>query len=87
MKIIFERIFLKDIKKLDSKISLKLKEIFIELEKSNSLWELKNIRKMIWYDNYYRIRIWDYRLWIKNDDDKCIVLRFKHRKDIYKNFP
>jgi mRNA-degrading endonuclease RelE of RelBE toxin-antitoxin system len=42
---------------------------------------------MIWYDNYYRIRIWDYRLWIKNDDDKCIVLRFKHRKDIYKNFP
>jgi mRNA-degrading endonuclease RelE of RelBE toxin-antitoxin system len=37
MKIIFERIFLKDIKKLDSKISLKLKEIFIELEKSNSL--------------------------------------------------
>ncbi len=39
------------------------------------------------YDEYYRIRIGDYRLGIKVKKDSIEMLRCLHRKDIYKKFP
>lgn len=72
MKVIYENKFLKDIKNLDSNISNNLKKLLLNLEVSNSLNWVKNMRKMIWYNDYYKIRIWDYRLWIKFNNWLCI---------------
>ena len=87
MKVIYENSFLKDIKKLDSKVSLKLKNIILKIEVTKNLSDLDNIKKMIWFKFYYRIRIWDYRLGIKIQNSVCTFIRLKHRKDIYKIFP
>lgn len=37
--------------------------------------------------SYYRIRIGNYRLGLKQEQDTLTLLRFMHRKDIYTYFP
>jgi mRNA interferase RelE/StbE len=39
------------------------------------------------YDNFYRIRLGEYRIGIELVDDEIIFTRFLHRKDVYKYFP
>jgi len=36
---------------------------------------------------YFRIRIGEYRLGLKEERGMLILLRFMHRKEIYKYFP
>ena len=35
----------------------------------------------------YRIRVGDYRVGIEVEDGVAILLRFGHRRDIYRSFP
>jgi len=88
MQIYFEKSFLKDIKKLDNKlIAKKLKNILQEFESSQDLSEFNNIKKMKGHTIYYRLKINDYRLGFSYEDGTIEVIRFLHRKDIYKLFP
>lgn len=87
MKIIFEKKFLKDLEWLDKDISLKLKNLIENINSYDSTSQIKNLKKLVWYKTYYRIKIWDYRLWLKIENNELIFIRFKHRKDIYKIFP
>ena len=48
MKVIYENKFLKDLKYLDSKNSLKLKNIILKIEVTKNLSDLDNIKK--WFD-------------------------------------
>ena len=86
MKVKIERKFLKDLESLDKITSEKLQVFLNTLLNVESFWDLK-MRKMKWYKNYFRIRLWDYRIWLKVENDICICVRVKHRKDIYKIFP
>lgn len=58
-----------------------------QLEKAKSLNELSNLKKMKWFDNFFRLRVWDYRIWFEFDWNKVILLRVRSRKDIYNIFP
>ena len=90
MELIFKRDFKKDVKKIsDKKILKKLKEILYKLEEVDSISKLVgvDIKPLKGAPNYYRIRIGNYRLGFKKEDNKLIILRFMHRKDIYKDFP
>gem|GEM_PF-4309617 len=57
MNVIYEKIFLKDLENLDENISKKLKSILLELEEEKSISNVKNVRKMSGFNDYYRIRI------------------------------
>lgn len=87
MKIIFEKKILKDIECLDVNTSKKLKETILNIKLLENHLKIKNIKKLSWYKNYYRIRIWDYRLWLRIENNICCFIRIKHRKDIYNVFP
>lgn len=87
MKINYEKKFLKDLESLDKEISIRLKSLIIQINQIKNFSEIKNIKKLVWYDNYYRIKLWDYRLWLKFENQELYFIRFKHRKDIYKIFP
>jgi len=88
MKIIFSKKIYKDFNNIDDKILVKVNEIIILLSSIKNINEIYlNIKKIKWFSNYYRIRIWDFRLWIKIDGDNITLLAIKHRKDIYKFFP
>ena len=88
MKIEFTSSFLRDIKKLEDKnIVKKLKETILECEKSPSLKEIKNLKKLKVGRNFYSIRIGNYRIGLILEKNRLIFVRCLHRKEIYKYFP
>lgn len=89
MKILIDKSFVKDVDKItDKKILRNLNKLITELESSNSLKELPNVKKIKGYNSFFRIRIGNYRLGLEEIDGKEICLtRLLHRKDIYKYFP
>ena len=83
----YEKSFLKDIRKItDKKIAIKLKEIIVKMEQ-DGLNSVSQIKKLKGFENYYRVKIGDYRLGFFYDEKRIDLIRFLHRKDIYKKFP
>jgi len=87
MQVEFLSSFAKDLDKIKSK---KLKQSVIatieKFERSDSLSEISNVKKLAGHKKAYRLRIGDYRLGFFVS--KSIELaRIKHRKEIYKLFP
>ena len=89
MKIFYTKKFSKDLDGIVNNIKLKnrLLQLFEQIKQLDSLTELDNVRKIRGYDDYYRIRIGDYRLGVKIKGNSIEMLRLLHRKDIYKRFP
>jgi len=88
MKVEFTKSFIKDLKNINDKTILnKLKKAIEEIENSSSLFDLINVKFIINSQFYYRIRIGDYRIGIKLENNVVKVVRCLHRKDIYKKFP
>ena len=57
------------------------------IKEAASISEIKGVRKLEGYQDYYRIRIGEYRLGIKIVKNTVELIRFLHRKDIYRRFP
>jgi len=88
MKIEYRKKFLKELSKIHKMERLRIESfVFNELPKANSIFELRNIEQMKGYPSYYKIRFGQYRIGLKIQDDKVILERALHRKDIYRYFP
>ena len=80
--------FNKDIAKLkDRKLLLALKAALVLIESSSNLSDIPQLKKLVGTTHYYRMRISDYRMGINFDDGKVTIVRFLHRKEIYRYFP
>lgn len=80
-KILLTKRAIKDLNKLNEADSIRIKEklrVLVSDPVSNSK-KLSN--PLI---GSYRLRVGDYRTIFDIDDDKIIILRIGHRKDIYK---
>lgn len=88
MRVEFKKSFLKDLKKLKDK---QLKELIfdciVQVEAVQYLGQIRNLKKLTGYDDYFRIRIGDYRIGLKIENEIVYFVVFEHRKDIYKEFP
>ena len=88
MKVEFKESFNKDLKKVKRRDLLaRIKSVILEVETIANLHEVKNIRKLKGADNYYRIKIGDYRIGIKCEKGVVTFVRVLHRKEIYRYFP
>ncbi len=88
MKVEFRKSFIKDIKNISDKSLLKkLKEAIEAAENAPMLNDLPNCKKLKGENGYFRLKIGDYRLGFASDSETLILVRFLHRKDIYKFFP
>lgn len=89
MDISYGKRFSKDLDSLrdEKKVRKKLLELINELKKSDSFLELANVKKIEGYSDYFRIKLGDYRLGFKAHKNKVELIRFLHRKDIYRRFP
>ncbi len=89
MKFKVDKSFDRDIDKIKDKTVLKkIRKFISNIEEAKSLNDLLHIKKIEGYKQFYRIKIGDYRLGFETLSNKEIVLiRFIHRKDIYKYFP
>lgn len=88
MQVVFRDSFYKDLDKLsDKSIKKKLVTIIDRVEAAASLNEIPSLKKLQGFNQYYRIRVGDYRLGIYYDKNKVEFVRLLLRKDIYKYFP
>ncbi len=89
MKVEFDKSFLKSLDKIkNSKVLLTIEKIIIKCENANDLHEIRNVKKLTGFANYYRIKSGSYRIGFELINKKTIrFIIFTHRKDIYKKFP
>jgi len=88
MKIEFKKSFLKELKKLKNKnLKNSIADCIIQVEFAKNPTDIKNLKKVTGYDVYYRIRVGDYRIGVKIENDIVYFVVCEHRKEIYRRFP
>jgi mRNA interferase RelE/StbE len=84
----YRKSFIRDLKKIqDKKVYDKVQHVLEEIEKANDVQEIKNLSQLSGHRNCYQIRIDEYRLGLIARDNEVEIIRFLHRKDIYRYFP
>jgi mRNA interferase RelE/StbE len=89
VKIKFKKSFAKDLKKRsqERKLLSRVQEAIQAVEDTPSIHEIKNLKKLKADGNYYRIRLGDYRMGLKIEEETVVFVRLLHRSDIYRYFP
>ncbi len=88
MKTVFLASFLKDVKKLrDSKVRRAVEGAIENVEAAKSVGEIKSIKRLSGHQNYYRIRIGDWRIGLKVEADTIQFVRCLNRREVYRFFP
>lgn len=89
MELLYGKRFSKDLDAIrhESRIKADLLKLIKKIRKAVSLADLKDVRKIEGYEGYFRIKVADYRLGIKLRQNRVELIRFLHRKDIYRRFP
>lgn len=88
MNVQFRESFVKDLHDIRDKELLKRIRAAIEaLEQARALGDVAGLKKLEGGKGYYRLRIGDYRMGLAVEGDVITLVRFLHRKDIYRYFP
>jgi len=88
MKTDYRKRFLKELSKIPSETRSGIEDfVFEKLPKVNSIFELGIVEQMRGYPTYYKVRFGSYRIGLRMENDKVILERALHRKDIYRHFP
>ena len=76
----------KELKKIDR---TEISKILSEIEKLSQEPYPANHKKLLGTEHIYRIRVGNYRIIysVINDELVIEVIRVRHRKEVYKNFP
>ena len=76
----------KKLQKMDPLLRVKFAEYIDSLENFEKAIKILDIKKLKWYKNRYRLRIWKYRVLFEKYDDKLIILVIDiwSRWDVYK---
>lgn len=83
-----EKSFAKDLKKIRNKLVEKKVAFCIEeAMEAQNIFAIKNIKDLKGSENFFRIRIGDYRIGVIADKQEIHFIRILHRKEIYRFFP
>jgi mRNA interferase RelE/StbE len=86
MKILVDRSFERDVKKLPIQIQKQVSEIIKTISTASTLQQI-NPTKMEGAKNAYRVRFGNYRIGFYLEGDSIILSRVLDRKEIYRYFP
>jgi len=89
MNILYGKRFSKDLDAIQNepKVRKRLLELIKKIKEINSRRDFKGIKKIEGYLGYFRIKVGDYRLGTKLTQNRVELIRFLHRKEIYRRFP
>lgn len=89
MNILYAKRFSKDLDDIryELKIKKRLLDLIEQIKKVDVLSDISGVKKIEGYPSYFRIRVGDYRLGIKVTENDIEIIRFLHRKEIYRRFP
>ncbi len=81
--------FIKDLKTLKGSPSFdNIKTlVFYDIPKLSNIDEVKNVKRLKGYKPFYRVRVGNYRIGFRLDNNILVFMRVLHRKDIYRYFP
>lgn len=83
-----DKSFEKDVKNINSQlINKRVTKVINEIQTADKISDITNLKKIQGTNNYYRIRIGDYRVGIIITKTEIQLIRLLHRKDIYRYFP
>lgn len=85
----FHRRFAKDLAKISAaEVLEKIREVVLQLEETDDLRTVVQLKTLKGGGGYLRIRVGQYRIGLQNTGDgKLVLLRVMHRREIYRNFP
>jgi mRNA interferase RelE/StbE len=89
MNVRYSKRFSKDLDEIKNipNVKKRLLEVIQKIKAADSITYLQGVRKIQGYSGYFRIKIGDYRLGTKLSRDGIEIIRFLHRKEIYRRFP
>jgi mRNA interferase RelE/StbE len=86
MQIETKNSFIKDLKSIPKDVRTQIATLIQTMENAEKISDLPAMKKLKGYENFYRIRIGDYRLGFAIINDVIVLVRFLHRKEIYRFF-
>jgi mRNA interferase RelE/StbE len=88
MNILYAKSFSKDIDAIrhEKRIKERLLDLIGQIKKVDVLSDISGVKKIEGYTGYFRIRVGDYRLGFKLTANRVEMIRFLHRKEIYRRF-
>jgi mRNA interferase RelE/StbE len=87
MRIEIKTSFVRDLKTVPKDLREKIATLICTMEQSPNLSNLTGVKKLKGYQNFYRIQVGAYRLDFILDENTIVLVRFLHRKEIYRFFP
>jgi mRNA interferase RelE/StbE len=88
MQVEFRKTFKQDLKNLkDGKVLKRIQKVVEEVELANALSEIRNIKLLQGHEDFYRIRVGDYRIGLFVEEETVAFVRVLHRKEVYRYFP
>ena len=88
MQVTFRTSFTRDLKKIKGRPLLdRIRRTIEQVETATDLTEVDELKKMVGFDDFFRIRIGDYRLGIVLNGETIEFVRCLPRRDLYRFFP
>jgi mRNA interferase RelE/StbE len=88
MKTAFRKSFTADLKKIhDQKVLDRVRSAIEQAEEVAGPRQIANLKKLHGSDNYYRIRVGDYRIGVAIEKDIIEFVRCLPRRELYRFFP
>ena len=88
MELDFQTSFTRDLRRIRSaEVHQRVLRKVGELEAAPTIGDVSGTTKLTADGRHYRIRIGDYRLGITIEGEVAVLVRFLHRREIYRAFP
>jgi mRNA interferase RelE/StbE len=90
VKVTFRTSFTRDLRKIrDADVRDKVRSAILSVEQAQQLGTVSNLKKLRGAGGapYFRIRVGDYRIGLRVDEDTVTFVRVLSRDEIYRHFP
>ena len=88
MEVEYAASFSRDLKRVRSTELLgRIERLINDIKAAPTLSAITGATRIRGPGRYYRLRIGDYRLGFALEDETAVLIRFLHRRDIYRYFP
>lgn len=88
MNVEFRNSFARDLRRIrDRALLSRVQQVIEQIERAEEFGTIGNVKKLKGSEDYYRIRVGNYRVGIIVANETVIFVRFLHRRDVYRYFP
>lgn len=88
MEVRFDAGFYGDFRRIrDADLRRRVGRVIENVEAASILSEISGLGRMRAGGRFYRIRVGQYRVGVKIEGETVTLLRFGHRREIYRSFP